>query len=242
MDFSLVNMVKEAGWPARFILIILLIMSVYFLAVAVERLLKFTKARRLALEFVLGLRDKLKARDIKGTIALARVEPRSPIAVLVGSALEEYEEGMDATHKKGPDEIGEFDIVDAVNRAIERSKEREIADLRRGLSGLATIASAAPFVGLLGTVLGIITVFGKMKTEGGGIQAVAGGIGEALVTTAFGLLVAIPSVMVFNYFTNRVDDFIVDMNDVSSELISFVLKEGRDKTGAPGSGQVAAKK
>ncbi len=111
---------------------------------------------------------------------------------------------------------------------LERVKEREITDLRRGLSGLATIASAAPFVGLFGTVVGIITAFQKMSQQGGGLNAVSGGISEALVTTAFGLLVAIPSVMIFNHFTARVDQLIVDMNDVSSELVSFVLRHERD--------------
>ena len=83
-------------------------------------------------------------------------------------------------------------------------------------------------MGLFGTVVGIINAFRAMASSGqGGLAAVSAGISEALVTTAFGLLVAIPAVMVYNYFTNRVDDFVVDMNDVSSEVISFVLKEGR---------------
>ena len=127
-------------------------------------------------------------------------------------------------------ELGDFDIVEAVNRALERVKEREIADLRRGLAALASIASAAPFVGLFGTVVGIINAFHSMAESGqGGLASVSAGIAEALVVTAFGLLVAIPAVMLYNYFTNRVDDFVVDMNDVSSELVSFVLKEGRAK-------------
>ena len=225
MQFSLVEMWKQMGWPARTVVIVLVIMSVYFVATAIERLITFLKARSLSLQFVLKLRDTLKSRDVKRALAAAKEPPQSPIARVVAAALDEYTEGLEALAKQGHAELGEFDIVDAVNRAIERVKEREIADLRRGLSGLATIASAAPFVGLLGTVMGIITAFQMMATQGGGLNAVAGGISEALVTTAFGLLVAIPSVMVFNYFTNRVDDFVVDMNDVSSELISFVLKE-----------------
>ncbi len=188
---------------------------------------------------MLRLRDRLRARDVKGAVAAAKAPPQSPIARVVAAALDEYQEGTEALAKAGPQDVGEFDVVDAVNRALERVKEREIADLRRGLSGLATIASAAPFVGLFGTVVGIITAFQKMAKEGGGLNAVSGGIAEALVTTAFGLLVAIPSVMVFNYFTNRVDDFVVDMNDVSSELVSFVLKEGRGNESAPASGGLA---
>jgi biopolymer transport protein ExbB/TolQ len=125
-------------------------------------------------------------------------------------------------------DVGDFDVVEAVNRAIDRVKEREIADLRRGLGVLASIASAAPFVGLFGTVVGIIGAFHAIGETGqGGLASVSASISEALWVTAFGLLVAIPSVLLYNYFTNRVDDFTVDMNDVSSELLSFVLKEGR---------------
>ena len=102
------------------------------------------------------------------------------------------------------------------------------ADLRRGLSGLATVASSAPFVGLLGTVLGIITAFQLMATSGsGGLASVSAGISEALVTTAFGLLVAIPALMMFNYLTNRVEEMTVDIADASNELVDFFLKEGR---------------
>ena len=152
------------------------------------------------------------------------------MAKVVAAALTEYQEGMDATRQLGPDELGDFDLVDAVNRAIERVKEREIADLRRGLGGLATIASAAPFVGLFGTVVGIINAFRSMASSGqGGLGAVSAGISEALVTTAFGLLVAIPAVMAFNYFTGRVEAFDVEMDNSSSELIDYFIKQSNKR-------------
>ena len=92
----------------------------------------------------------------------------------------------------------------------------------------ATVASAAPFVGLLGTVLGIITAFQLMAASGsGGLASVSAGISEALITTAFGLLVAIPALMMFNYLTNRVEEMSVDIADASNELVDFFLKEGR---------------
>src|SRR5262249_32514086 len=161
-----VNMVKEMGWPARTVGIILILMAIYFLAIALERFFTFAKARRLSLEFVLGLRDRLRGRDVKAASTLAKSPPQSPIARVVAGAMDEYQEGVHALSSSGPEDVGDFDVVDAVNRALERVKEREIADLRRGLSGLATIASAAPFVGLFGTVVGIITAFQKMATEG----------------------------------------------------------------------------
>ena len=135
--------------------------------------------------------------------------------------------------------MGDFDVIAAVNRAIDRSSMRTVADLRRGLGALATVGSTAPFVGLLGTVAGIITAFQAMAATGsGGLGSVSAGIAEALVTTAFGLLVAIPAVMMFNYLTNRVEDMQVDINDSATELVDYFLKEGR---GEPAAGQAAAK-
>jgi len=102
--------------------------------------------------------------------------------------------------------------------------------MKKGLGGLGSISSAAPFIGLFGTVVGIINAFRSMASSGqGGLGAVSAGIAEALFTTAVGLIVAIPAVMAFNYFTNSIEAFVVDMNDVSSELISYVLREGRER-------------
>ena len=99
------------------------------------------------------------------------------------------------------------------------------AELKRGVSSLATIGSTAPFVGLFGTVVGIINAFKGISTQKStGLGAVAGGISEALVTTAVGLFVAIPAVWMFNYFTNRVEAFDVEMGNSSSELIDYFLK------------------
>ena len=238
-SFSFVEMWNNMGLAARAVVVLLAIMSIYSLGVMGERLATFLRARERSLKFVVDLGQRLKKRDVAGALKLAQTAPQPPIARVVAAALSEYTEGMEALASHGPADVGDFDIVDAVNRAIDRVKEREIADLKRGLGGLATIASAAPFVGLFGTVVGIINAFRSMASSGqGGLAAVSAGISEALVTTAFGLLVAIPAVMVYNYFTNRVDDFVVDMNDVSSEVLTFVLKEGRS---APASAAASVK-
>jgi len=100
------------------------------------------------------------------------------------------------------------------------------AEMKKGLGGLATIGSTGPFIGLFGTVMGIVNAFTGMATSGsGGIAAVSAGIAEALITTAFGLLVAIPAVMAFNYFTNRLERFQIEMSNSSAELIDFFLKK-----------------
>jgi len=227
---SFVDMWHAMGGLAKTVVFILAIMSMYSLYITGDRLVTFVRARGRSITFIRGLAGLLKQRNVNGALQLASDAPQPPIARVVAAGLNEYVEGTTALKNVGPDDVGDFDIVEAVNRALERVKEREIADLRRGLGALASIASAAPFVGLFGTVVGIINAFHSMAESGqGGLASVSAGIAEALVVTAFGLLVAIPAVMLYNYFTNRVDDFVVDMNDVSSELVSFVLKEGRVK-------------
>src|SRR5262249_48749772 len=117
------------------------------------------------------------------------------------------------------------DRIEASQRALNRAIAIVHAELERGLSGLATIGSTAPFVGLLGTVIGIIDAFAEIQNhQTTGVTAVAGGISEALVTTALGLFVAIPAVMMFNYFTARIKAFDVEMDNSSSELVDYFLK------------------
>lgn len=228
MEFNLRTLWNAASLPGKAVIVILILMGIWILALGIERYITFRRARQRSDDFVDSLQQKLRDRDIKGALSLSQLKPQGPIAVVIEAALKEYIDGLSALKSVGPEDVGDFDLVDAVNRAIDRVKEREIADLKKGLGGIGTIASTAPFVGLFGTVVGIINVFSHMKTEGaGGIAAVAGGIGEALVTTAFGLVVAIPAVMVFNYFTAWIDDFVVDMNETSSELIAYMLREGR---------------
>ncbi len=230
MSFNLFELWGKMGIPAKAVVILLLVMSIYSLWVMIDRFAVFSKAKRYSLAFVMALRERLGKRDLNGAMKLATSAQQSPIARVIGEALTEYRDGLDAVAQVGPDEIGDFDIVDAVNRAIDRVKEREVANLKKGLGGLASISSAAPFIGLFGTVMGIITAFQQMAASGqGGLGSVSAGIAEALLTTAVGLGVAIPAVMAFNYFTNTIEAFVVDMNDVSSELITYMLREGRDK-------------
>jgi biopolymer transport protein ExbB len=229
-SFNPLDMWHHMGWLDKGVVSLLVIMSIYSLWVMIDRAYVFSRAKRHSLTFVLGLRDRMAKRDLNGALNLSKTEPQSPIAKVINEALTEYRDGLDAISKTGPDEVGEFDVVDAVNRAIDRVKEREVANMKRGLGGLGTISSGAPFIGLFGTVVGIINAFQAMAASGqGGLGAVSKGISEALVTTAAGLLVAIPALMAYNYFTNTIEQFVVDMNDVSSELISYVLREGRER-------------
>jgi len=230
MSFDLLNMWRSMGPFAKFIAMVLAVMSVWSLGVAVERLVTYARATTASRKYAADLAQMLPAGKFKDAVELARSKPvaRGYLPKVLGLALDEYSKGLEALQNKGPRDVGDFDIVAAVNRAIDRSSLRTMTDLRRGLGSLATIGSTAPFVGLLGTVAGIITAFQAMAATGsGGLGSVSAGIAEALVTTAFGLLVAIPAVMFFNYFTNRVEEIQVDVTDSASELMDFFIKEGR---------------
>lgn len=227
-DFSLSGMWTQMGFFAKAVLIGLAVMFLIALAIIFERLRAYGRAKRQSLAYIMMLRTFLQERKMQEAVAAAQQHPDSPVAKVVGAGLREYLEGLEALREEGPDDVGDFDLVDAVNRQMERAKERETASLKRGLTWLATVGSTAPFVGLLGTVVGIINSFQGLSSDGGGgLGAVSGGISEALVATAVGLIVAIPAVMLFNAFNARVESFQIDMNDVASELIDFVLKEGR---------------
>jgi len=228
MDFSLLGMFHNMGIPAKGVVFVLAFMSVYSLSIMAERLFSFARAKDQSRRYAEKLRDLLPGHQMVEASQFASTLKYGHIPRVLGSGIAEYNKGREALNKKGPHDVGEFDLVEAINRSIDRANLRVTADLRRGLSGLATVASAAPFVGLLGTVLGIITAFQLMAASGsGGLASVSSGISEALITTAFGLLVAIPALMMFNYLTNRVEEMTVDIADASSELVDFFLKEGR---------------
>jgi biopolymer transport protein ExbB len=226
MEFTPTELWETMSWPVKMVNGWLLVMSIWSIYVMIERAITFSKASRQSYSYVLQLRDFLGKRRVDEALHAARVHANSPVAKVVESGLAAYKQGLEALALQGPQDVGDFDVVDSVNRSLERVKERETASLRKGLSGLATIASIAPFVGLLGTVIGIISAFDLLK-KGGGIEVIGPAIAEALIATAFGLFVAIPAAMGYNYFTGRVENMVVDMSDVSSEFIDYVLKEGR---------------
>ncbi len=225
-SFNIVEMWNAMGLLGKGLTVFMILMGVFMLAIIIERSIRFYNGSKQSFDYVVALRQHLQRGNVEGAITAAKSYQWSPIAKVMESGLTEYRNGLHALKTEGPEEIGDFDIVDAVNRALERVKERETTNLRRGLGGLATVASAAPFVGLLGTVIGIINAFGKLS-GGGGMDVVGPGISEALVNTAVGLAVAIPAAIFFNFFTGLVERFVVDMNDVSSEFVAYVLREGR---------------
>jgi biopolymer transport protein ExbB/TolQ len=226
--FSVVDMWTSMGPLSKGIALFMIVLAIFSVAIIIERAIRFYYGSKQSFDYVVALRQHLQRGNVEGAIQAAKTYQWSPLAKVMESGLSEFRSGLHALKTEGPDEVGDFDLVDAVNRALERVKERETTNLRKYLGGLATVASAAPFVGLLGTVIGIMNAFGKLS-GGGGMDVVGPGISEALVNTAIGLGVAIPALMFYNFYTSIVERFVVDMNDVSSEFVGYVLKEGRDK-------------
>lgn len=226
-SFNLIEMWRNMALLAKGVNVLLAICSIYSLWVIIDRFVALRSVKSKSMKFVGNLRDQLKFRNIDGAMQLSTQMNDNPMARLVRDSLIEYREGTDMLRARGPHDHADYDPVEAVERVVDRVKEREVADLKRGLGGLASISSAAPFIGLFGTVVGIINAFRAMAQTGqGGLGAVSAGISEALFTTAVGLLVAIPAVMTFNYFSTVIERFVVDMNGVGSELVSFILREG----------------
>ena len=216
--FSPMQMIKSMGAVAIGVVIVLLIMSVYSIAIMVERYLTYTAAKKQSREFAPRVAQALKNDRIEEAINISDKHRKSHLAMVVSSGLQEFR-----AHEGASDISG--DEIEASKRALQRAIAIKTAEFKRGLSGLATIGSTAPFVGLFGTVFGIINAFRGMKNaESAGIAAVAGGISEALFTTALGLVVAVPAVWLFNYFTGKVDGFVVEMDNSASELVDYFIK------------------
>ena len=155
------------------------------------------------------------------SVSQAKTYQYSHLAKVVLSGLQEYQFQHDAGGTLNRD-----DVVDTVRRAIQRATALTSNDLKKGIPSLATIGSTAPFVGLLGTVVGVISAFqGIAATGSGGLGAVSAGISEALIETALGLVVAIPAVWMYNYFTGRLEYFNVEMDNSSSELVDYFIKK-----------------
>jgi len=223
VSFSFTGLISNMGWPARTIAIILFIMSIWSLAVMIDRLLYFNAAKKQSREFAPKVAGALKDGRLDEAIKLGDRSKKSHLAEVVTSGLQEFR-SFGSGGNITPEQI------ESSQRALERSEAIVHAKLKRGLGVLATVGSTAPFVGLLGTVMGILNAFQQIAIQkSSGIGAVAGGISEALVTTAFGLLVAIPAVMTFNYFSGRVEAFDVEMDNSSSELVDYFIKQSHKR-------------
>src|SRR6202007_2661392 len=221
ISFDVRAMLHQMSWLAICVVIILFIMSAWSIGVMIDRVIAFNGARQQSRQFAPAVAGALREGKLDEAIKIADRFSKSHLAKVVVAGLQEFR-----AHQLSSEISGEE--IEASKRALERAQAIVHAELKRGVSTLATIASSSPFVGLLGTVVGIINAFkGIASAKSAGLSAVAGGISEALVTTAVGLLVAIPAVWMYNYFTNRIEAFDVEMGNSSSELIDYFLKRSQ---------------
>jgi len=221
ISFNPLAMWNLMGWPARLVVILLFIMSAWSIGVMIDRWIAFSAAKKQSRVFAPSVAGALKDGKMDEAISIAEQNKRSHLAKVVTAGLQEFQAHQVSTEIPGEE-------IEASKRALERAAAIVHAELKRGVSSLATIGSTAPFVGLFGTVLGIINAFAQIQKEKTtGLTAVAGGIAEALITTAFGIFVAVPAVWMYNYFTSKIEAFDVEMDNSSSELIDYFIKRSQ---------------
>ena len=226
MDWDLASMLHSMSFTAKGVVVMLLLMSAISIGLAVERGLRYSVARQQSRAFAQQVTPVLEQGKLGEAIVIAARNRKSPIASMVATGLTEFTSAP--PHSTAPE------LIDAAVRGLDRSVATIHAELKRGLSGLATIGSTAPFVGLFGTVVGIMNAFrASAPAKAQGIQSVASGISEALVTTALGLLVAVPAVWCYNYFTTKVENFDVEMENSSMELVSYLVRRAPRETSLP---------
>lgn len=215
MDFSLGHLWASMGLFAKMIVIIMAFMSMASLLVMFERLVVFSKSRSESMRFAEKMAQLLSGGDISAAANAGLNKDVGHLGRVINSGLTAF--------RLAPKDRDT--AIESVARALERQAAREVQVFKRGLGVLATVGSTAPFIGLLGTVMGIVNSFQMMAASGsGGLGTVSAGIAEALITTAFGLIVAIPAVAAFNFLQGWVDARSVDISESSNEFLDLVSK------------------
>jgi biopolymer transport protein ExbB/biopolymer transport protein TolQ len=220
MNVSMLELWYQSGAFAKGVVVVLAIMSIYSLTIAVTKLIQIKKSTNATRKFAPQLSRAIMDDNLELAIKLAEQHKVGHIARVLGGALVEMKPLIsDRATITAAD-------INSSERAIERQMLILLSEFRRGLGVLGTVGSTAPFVGLLGTTMGIVNAFTGMAAAGasGGLAGISAGIAEALITTAFGLLVAIPAVWFYNYFTTKIDNLSVEMTYASKELIDQLIK------------------
>jgi biopolymer transport protein ExbB/biopolymer transport protein TolQ len=223
MGQSVLEIVTQMGFLAKTVAVSLIVMSIYSLGLFIERFLLFRAARKQSIEYLPVVTRALREGDYKLAVESARGFHKSHLAKVMTAGLQQF---MLGNSEEPTDEA-----IELVRLAVERAAALTTAEMERGLGSLATIGSTAPFVGLFGTVVGIINAFMSISNMGStGIGAVSAGIAEALITTAAGLGVAIPAVWMFNHFQSQIRFFGIEMANSSSELVAFFMERQAQRT------------
>jgi biopolymer transport protein ExbB len=218
MQISLLELWASMGWFAKAIVFILLGMSVYGATIAIRKSIQLFRARKATIEFSPLFSKALANEDFAAGERLVEKYPRSHLAVAFRRVFPSI------TFHSQDHALSAVEIA-SVQRMIELNTLEQLSKFRRGLGVLATIGATAPFVGLLGTTMGVVNAFTGMAVSGsGGLAAISQGIAEALITTAFGLLVAIPAVWLYNYYINRIDYLSMEITYATKEFMDFLLR------------------
>src|SRR6187401_1075894 len=218
MQLSLLDIYNQMGNFAKGIVYVLAIMSIWTLSVAIKKWWDLRQAQRETRKFAPEFSQFLEEDNLGEAVTLAEKYKKSHVARVLGGALTEIKPLI----QDGTVSVGD---INSAERAVEREMLMTITDLKRGLGILATVGATAPFVGLLGTTMGIVNAFVGMAASGsGGLSAISAGVAEALITTAFGLLVAIPAVWAYNYFQTKIDNLTAEMTYSSKEMIDYLIK------------------
>lgn len=216
MDHNLFELLAMASVPVKIIMALLAIMAIGCIYVAIERTWSLGKARNQSRDLAAALNEPFSRGDAAAALAQVRGEgyKASYLAHLLDKGLAEF--------VARPDRHG----VEAAARAMRNVSVGEGALLRKGIGILATTGSTAPFVGLVGTIFGIINAFqGMAETGSGGLGSVAAGIAEALWATAFGISVALLGVWLFNWFNGKIDAITDDMSVAGQEFLDWCEKQ-----------------
>lgn len=215
---SMIELWQSMGPFAKGIVYTLMIMSVWSLSIMVQKWWYLRSAQAQTRKFAPEFSQFLEEDNLNEAINLAEGYKKSHVAKVLGGALAEIKPLI----QDGSVTVSD---INSAERAVEREMLMQIVLMKRGLAMLATTGATAPFVGLLGTTMGVVNAFqGMAAGGGGGISSIAAGISEALITTAFGLLVAIPAVWAFNYFQTKIDNITAEMTYSSKEMIDYLIK------------------
>ena len=220
MHLDILQLWNAAGLFARLIIGVMFVMSVLSLSIAIRKWMFILKSQAATRRFAPEFSRAIQEDNLEKAIILAEKNKASHVGHLLGEALAEVKPLIsDRATLTSAD-------INSVERAVEREMLILLADFKRGMGFIATVGATAPFVGLLGTTMGIVTAFTGMAAQGasGGLAGISAGIAEALITTAFGLMVAIPAVWLYNYFTTKIENITVEMTYSSKELIDFLIK------------------
>jgi biopolymer transport protein ExbB len=215
---SLTELLRHVGIFGGAVMVCLVLLSVFSVGMIIDKHRRFSLASRQSEKFKPEFKKFLHGGDAQDLIEAGKQHENSYVAQVVSAGIIEY----DGVRQSGGDPVASLELVTS---ALRDSISEMLIQLKRGLGFLATIGSIAPFIGLFGTVVGIINAFRSIAATGsGGMSVVSGGIAEALISTALGIFVAIPAVVAFNHFTGKIETFHVQMNRASSQLVNCLFK------------------